>query len=167
MIRIAALLLVVIFVGCKQKSEPEPVTGTPKTEAAPVENDLPNLQIRLVDGSIIDLKSLKEKTILVLFQPDCDHCQHEAEDIKANLDRFKNFTMYFVSSSPVDEIVKFSRDYKLIEYNNIHFGLTTTQNILDTFGAISAPSIYIYSEKGQLIQKFNGQTPVDQIIQYL
>ena len=167
MIRIAVLLLVVIFVGCKQKDETESVTETAKAEPATVENDLPNLQIRLVDGNMVDLKSLKEKTILVLFQPDCDHCQHEAEDIKANLDRFKNLTMYFVSSSPVDEIVKFSKDYKFIEHNNIHFGSTTTQNILDTFGAISAPSIYIYSEKGDLIQKFNGQTPVDQIIQYL
>jgi peroxiredoxin len=162
------ITLVISILGCKEKTERvESASQTAATPAMSVKNDLPDMQITLVDGNVIDLKTLKSKTVVVLFQPDCDHCQHEAEEIKANLDRFKNQTMYFVSSSPVDQIVKFSKDYKLNDQRNIYFGSTTVQKILDTFGPIAAPSIYIYDESGQLVQKFNGQTPVGEIVQYL
>jgi cytochrome oxidase Cu insertion factor (SCO1/SenC/PrrC family) len=165
---IFAIGLLAIFVCCKEKTQTKEVSPELKADiAAPVKSELPDMQVTLVDGKIVDLKTLRSKTVIVLFQPDCDHCQHEAEEIKANIDRFKNQTMYFVSSSPVDQIVKFSKDYKLDGQSNIFFGATTVQKILDTFGPIAAPSIYIYSENGQLIQKFNGQTPVGDIIQYL
>jgi peroxiredoxin len=166
--RIFIIALLISALGCKEKKERvETASQTAQVTAARVKNDLPDMQITLVDGNVVDLKTLKSKTVVVLFQPDCDHCQHEAEEIKANLDRFKNQTMYFVSSSPVDQIVKFSKDYKLNDQRNIYFGATTVQKILDTFGPIAAPSIYIYSESGQLVQKFNGQTPVAEIVQYL
>jgi hypothetical protein len=168
MTRIFAIALLISVVSCKEKTDrTESVSETASATATLVKNDLPDMQITLLDGNVVDLKTLKSKTVVVLFQPDCDHCQHEAEEIKANLDRFKKQTMYFVSSSPVDQILKFSNDYKLSGQSNIYFGSTTVQKILDTFGPIAAPSIYIYSETGQLIQRFNGQTPVAEIIQYL
>jgi peroxiredoxin len=166
--RIFAIALLISVVNCKEKTDrTESVSQTASTTSTPVKNDLPDMQITLLNGNVVDLKTLKSKTVVVLFQPDCDHCQHEAEEIKTNLDRFKNQTLYFVSSSPVDQIAKFSKDYKLSDQSNIYFGSTTVQKILDTFGPIAAPSIYIYSETGQLVQKFNGQTPVGEIVQYL
>jgi peroxiredoxin len=166
--RIFVIALLISILACKEKTQRvESASPTAAAPATQVKNDLPDMQITLVDGNVVDLKTLKSKTVVVLFQPDCDHCQHEAEEIKANLDRFKNQTMFFVSSSPADQIVKFSKDYKLSDQSNIYFGATTVQKILDTFGPIAAPSIYIYSESGQLIQKFNGQTPVAEIVPYL
>jgi hypothetical protein len=132
---------------------------------APV-SDLPKMPITLMDGSIIKAQDLKGKNILVLFQPDCDHCQHEAEQIQANLASFKGYALYFVSSASQTDIEKFAADYKLKNEDNIYFGMTSSENVIDNFGPIQAPSIYIYSDQ-KLVKDFNGQVDVSVIIKYL
>jgi peroxiredoxin len=130
-------------------------------------NDLPAMQIVLLDGKEVKAKELVGKNVLILFQPDCDHCQHEAVAIEENLAAFRDYTVYFVSSAASSEIKKFSNDYKLSGIPNILFGTTTLENVLNNFGAIQAPSIYIYSPQGKLVQHFNGQTDIGVIMKYL
>ena len=132
-----------------------------------VANDLPAMQIQLTDGKTVDAKKLEGKTILVLFQPDCDHCQREAEQIRENLNAFRDYKLYFVSSAAKPEIEKFAKDYGLSEEENISFGSTTVQSVLDNFGPIQAPSMYIYSENGTLVQALNGEVDISVILKYL
>jgi hypothetical protein len=153
--------VLVALVGCSQKekaAEQKPVVGP---------NDLPAMTISLPDGKTIDAKTLTGKNVLVLFQPDCDHCQHEAEDIREHLASFNGYTLYFISSASMAEIEKFASDYKLSGNSNVVFGWTATENVLNNFGPIQAPSVYIYADQGKLIQKFNGQTDVSVILKYL
>ena len=160
------MITVLALASCSTKAKEE-IVRAETTQPAPIVSDLPAMEVRLLDGKIIDLKSIVGKTVLILFQPDCDHCQQEAEEIKQNLNDFKRHKLYFISSSPAEQIEKFSKDYKLEGNESVMFGWTTTENILNNFGPIAAPSIYIYSEKGKLVQKFNGQTPVEEIKKYL
>jgi cytochrome oxidase Cu insertion factor (SCO1/SenC/PrrC family) len=136
-------------------------------EDVAVPNDLPAMTISLPDGRTIDARTLKGKNVLVLFQPDCDHCQHEAEEVRENLEAFRDYTLYFISSAPMAEIEKFASDYKLSGNSNVVFGWTATENVLNNFGPIQAPSVYIYADQGRLVQKFNGQTDVGVIVKYL
>lgn len=158
------IVLVSAFVvaGCNGKEKGETKQETPLRAS-----DLPNIQITLLDGNSINAKDFVGKTVLILFQPDCDHCQHEAGEIEDNLAAFRDHTLYFVSSSPVGEITKFANDYKLSGIPNVLFGLTTTESILNNFGPIQAPSIYIYSAEGKLVKHFNGQVEVGEIMKYL
>jgi peroxiredoxin len=156
------LAILVAFTGCSKKEK-----EASQKIAAVVPNDLPAMTISLPDGKAIDAKALKGKNILVLFQPDCDHCQHEAEDIRENLAAFSGYTLYFVSSSSMVEIQKFASDYKLADNKNVVFGWTPTENVLNNFGPIQAPSVYIYTDQGRLVQKFNGQTDISLILKYL
>jgi peroxiredoxin len=134
----------------------------------PAQNNLPPLKLRNLDGTPLSTQSfLGSKTILVLFQPDCDHCQNEAEQIAKRLPAFAGYTVYFISSAPLAEVEKFSRDYKLNGHPNIHFALTNSQSIIDSYGPIPAPSIYIYSTEGTLLNSFNGEMEIDVVIKYL
>ena len=130
-------------------------------------NDLPAMQIGLLNGKSVDARTIKGKTVLVLFQPDCDHCQEEARQIAENLEAFKKYNLYFVSSSALPEIEKFSRDYDLSDHENVLFGQTSTENILNNFGPIQAPSVYIYTEQGKLVNNFNGQVDISALLKYL
>lgn len=151
----------VVIMGCSGKQESE-------TRQKPLaSNEFPQMQIELLNGNSLSAKSIEGKTVLILFQPDCDHCQHEAEQIENNLSVFRDYTLYFVSSSPVHELEKFANDYKLRGIPNVLFGQTTTESILNSFGPIQTPSIYIYSGEGKLVKHFNGQTEVGEIIKYL
>jgi hypothetical protein len=154
-----AAVLASVFFSCDRKSRA-------KTEKS-ISNELPVMQITLLNGTIVDAKKLSLPAVLILFQPDCDHCQREAGEIREHLTEFKDYTLYFVSSAATDNVQKFAYEYKLTENERVLFGVTTVSNILDNFGPIQAPSIYIYSATGKRVQEFNGEVAIEVILKYL
>src|SRR5687768_91095 len=147
-------------------AQPQENKESSQTANETTTNDLPLMQIDLLSGRSIQAKELDGKVMLILFQPDCDHCQHEAEAMGQRVEDFKAYDLYFLSSATPQEIERFSRDYKLNGQDNIHFGMVGFQAVLDNFGPIPAPSLYIYSD-GKLLSKFNGQTDVGEIVEAL
>jgi peroxiredoxin len=133
----------------------------------PSRNDLPDMEIIKLDGSRINAKELVGKTILFLFQTDCDHCQREAADMEKNLSAFTEYSLYFVTSNPPAQIERFANSYKLTGHKNVHFGRTSNESILKSFGPIDAPSVYIYSSDHRLVKSFNGEVSVVEILKYL
>lgn len=159
----AAYLSILLLAGCSAKNDSESVS---QGQTPIAENEYPQLVLTLPSGEEIDARSMKGKNIFILFQPDCDHCQHEAEEISQRLAEFKDYSLYFISSTPIAEILQFASTYGLHNKERVYFAFTPTESVLDNYGAISAPSIYIY-DQGKLKQKFNGQTPVDDIVNSL
>jgi thioredoxin-related protein len=153
----------VMLLGCDQKKE-EKQTETPTVAE---KNDRPVMQVTLVDGKQIEMSTREENMILIFFQPDCDHCQHEAEDLEKRMSEFKDYNLYFISSHPMDIIQQFAVDYKLVKYPNIYLGRTSVESVLNNYGPVDAPSIFIYTKAGKLIKSFKGQTPVDDIVNAL
>jgi peroxiredoxin len=127
-------------------------------------NDLPAMTVRLTDGTFHQMNTLNGKTILVLFQPGCDHCQIEAVEISKNLESFKSYQVYFISSASVSNNQQFAANYGLAGASNFHFGSTTADHVVQNFGSIPTPSLYVYSENGELLTEFIGQTPIEEII---
>jgi hypothetical protein len=160
------ILCSLVVAGCSWKKKEAAKDGEAIETAAPTQNDLPFMPVTLTDGTVVNVKDFKGKNMLVLFQPDCDHCQHEAVDMEKRLTEFKDYKVYFVSSAPMPEIEKFAVTYKLKGKENISFGNTQAENVLNHFGPIPAPSIYIYNDQ-TLKKGFEGQTDVNEIIQNL
>jgi thioredoxin-related protein len=169
--RASLILLVALAVACGQtekKTEELERTAQAQQPIEPeVKNERPVMTFTLLDGSKIDAQSLNEKMVLILFQPDCDHCQQEAKQIKNRLEAFKDYQLYFISSHPMEIIEKFAKDYGLYKKENVHFGATTVESVLDNYGAISAPSIYIYTKEGRLVEEFEGQVDIEMVIRHL
>lgn len=132
-----------------------------------VENDLPDIRIKLLNQSEVDLKNLTGKVVLIFFQPDCDHCQREALQIGQNIAAFKNATLYFISSDVAEKIERFSTEYNLNQERNVFFGHTSTESVLKNLGPIATPSIYIYSADQRLIKAFNGEVAISEVFKYL
>lgn len=160
MVRTIFAFLFVMLIACSSKKEERAVASTP-----PV-NEYPDLVLSFSDGEKLSAKTLKGNNIFILFQPDCDHCQHEAVEIGQRLNEFKDYTLYFISSSPMEQIMKFAKDFDLASKKNVRFAWTTNESVLTYYGSIPTPSIYVYS-KGELRTSFNGQTPVGEIVKAL
>lgn len=145
------------------------VSADKKVEKMEVQapNDLPNMTIALLDGSQRQAKKLEGKTVLILFFPDCDHCQREAAQIQKNITSFKEHSLYFLTTAAKQEAEKFAVDYKLNNVKNVKFGFITINDVLTNFGAVATPSLYIYSSDHKLVQKFNGETNIDSILKYV
>jgi hypothetical protein len=156
----------IALAGCRWEKKEAAKNGEAVETSANTKNDLPFIPITLTDGKVVNVKDFKGKNMLILFQPDCDHCQHEAVDIEKQLTAFKDYKLYFVSAAPMPEIDKFASTYKLKDKENVFFGNTAAENVLNNYGPIPAPSIYIYNDQ-TLKQSFEGQTEVGRIIQSL
>jgi cytochrome oxidase Cu insertion factor (SCO1/SenC/PrrC family) len=166
--KVFQFLLLVCLITCAPKEKTaEIVKENEPVAAEPVQNDRPVMEVTLVDGRKIGFESLQEKMVIILFQPDCDHCQVEARNIQKRLSAFEGYQLYFISSHPMEVINQFAKDYKLDNLPNVQFGWTSVNNVLDNFGAIAAPSIYIYTKEGKLVKSFNGQTDLELVINSL
>jgi len=130
-------------------------------------NEFPNMMLKLPDGSQQNARALKGRSILVLYFPDCDHCQREALEISNRLQAFGNYDLWFLTTDPFSKVDKFATDYKLNNQPNVHFAQITFEDVASQFGGIATPSVYIYSASKKLVKAINGETPVDQIIMYL
>ncbi len=157
------LFLSFILFSCSNPSQ-QTNEITEEKQAVQTRNDLPNMLITTLDNARVNIRLIKGNTILILFQPDCDHCQREAKEIREYVDSFKDYNLYFISADQMPAIEKFAKDYGLLGYANIYFGTTTVDNVLNNFGSIPAPSVYIYSNQ-QLQQKFNGEVAIEKILQ--
>jgi peroxiredoxin len=161
------IILAFLCVGltcCSSKSEKGPEAKTDQVQSV---SDVPNLPLTFADGSKKFAKDLPGKIALILFQPDCDHCQREAQDIQKHLDAFKDTKLYFVSSSSMQEMTDFAKAYGLAQSPNVVFARTEVQDVLNAYGPIDAPSLYLYSSEGKLIQAFNGEVAIEVVVKYL
>src|SRR5688500_10955418 len=149
------MIICALFISCKEKEG---------NASQSVVNDLPKMQVTTLDNSQVAMNELEGNTILILFQPDCDHCQREALAIRKNLDAFKAYAIYFVSADQARAIQKFGSDYDLLGQKNIYFAVTTVDDVIKNFGSIPAPSVYIYSNK-RLLKKFNGEVATEKILE--
>jgi thiol-disulfide isomerase/thioredoxin len=132
----------------------------------PAVNDLPALNITKPDGSTVSLRSVSGKVVLIFFNPDCDHCQREATQISERKQVFRNHAVYFISIDPMDSIVKFSRNYNLIE-NNFLFTQANGDDVYNTVGPLpSVPAIFIYDDK-KFIKRLEGEVKLEEIMKYL
>ena len=67
----------------------------------------------------------------------------------------------------MEQIERFAEEYKLMGRPNVYFGWTPTESVLDNYGPISAPSLYIYSSEHTLIKAFNGEVAIATVLKYI
>lgn len=157
----------IVLASCSPSAKKENDSAAAPDKTAQ-QNELPNMLLTYADGTKLFAKEIVgKKAVLVLFQPDCDHCQAEGKQIHERANEFEAYTIYFISASSHAEMKKYAEDLKLNTHKSFHFVSTDVQSILDSYGPISAPSVYIYSETGKLLSKFNGQTDIEKIVKAL
>ena len=156
------LSAVPVFLGMASAVAP---AAPPSVYLAPPE--LPDLLLTTTQGNQLNAQALEGKTVLVLFQSGCDHCQREAEAIQKHLSSFAEYNLYFVTSAPMPDIQQFAKDYRLNEQENVFFAATDVPAILKNFGAIPTPSLYIYSDQQKLVKAFEGESSIEEILKYL
>jgi peroxiredoxin len=160
-ILIAGILSIAVIVCCSNSSLQK------ESEVQQIKSDLPNLSIQLNDGSKVSVKDLPGKVALILFFPDCDHCQREAAQIQKNINGFKDYTLYFISSASFEEINHFATTYQLHNYKNVVFARTESQNVIDVLGPIETPTLYLFDKNGKLIETFSGEVAIEVVLKYI
>ena len=105
----------------------------------------------------------KTATLVMIFSPDCGHCQHETEDLLAHINLFKKVQIVMATPLEYRYVKKFYTDYNLANYPNITIG-TDPGYMLGTFFHVrNMPSLFLYDKRGDLLKAFDGSVSVEKI----
>jgi thioredoxin-related protein len=106
----------------------------------------------------------KTAVMLMLFNPQCEHCQHETEELIKNIDKFKNIRIIMSTSMVFDSMLAFRIRYQLAQYKNILVVQDTHFFLFSFFNVHNLPFLAFYNKNKELISVFEGGLPVERIL---
>jgi thiol-disulfide isomerase/thioredoxin len=128
--------------------------------------DIPPFSIfKVPDSTKFTKDNLKKKEplVLIMFSPDCEHCQKETDSLLANITLFKK--VQIVMASPLDyiHIKEFYEKYKIAEYPNITIGKDPIWFLGQYYKVRNFPTIVVYDKDGKFVKIFEGSVSVRKI----
>jgi thiol-disulfide isomerase/thioredoxin len=129
---------------------------------------LPAFNLLLVDSTtLFNTKDIPsgEPIVLMYFSPDCEHCQHQTEEILKNMDSLRNVRFVLLTALPFDKMKNFYYYYKLGNYKNITIGKDQDYYFSRHYGSQYVPYLAIYDRHKKLVKVFDGGTKVSTLIQ--
>jgi thioredoxin-related protein len=111
--------------------------------------------------------SKKKATIIIIFSPDCDHCQHATKELTANIKLFKKAQIIMASPLEYSYLKKFYEEYKIADHPNIIVGRDPSYFFGTFFQVRSFPAIFVYDKKGNFIKSFDGSVPIESVAEVL
>lgn len=121
--------------------------------------------VNIADSSIFTKQELKKKkaTVIMVFSPDCEHCQDETRELTAKIKLFKKAQIVMVSPLDFSYLRKFYDEYGIGSYSNITMGRDPSYFLGTFYKVRSFPSVFVYDKKGNFVDSFVGQHPVEEI----
>ena len=125
---------------------------------------LPIFQLTGTDEKPTFIKWAEGKYHLIIFFDSlCDHCQDEAKEIRDNISFFKNVEISFISTEKMRNIRAFSNEYEFKKFENVNFYQVEPDVLMKEFGPMGYPTIFIYNTDKQLVKKFSGKVPLQEL----
>ena len=106
----------------------------------------------------------KEAVMIMLFNPDCDHCKKETEELLDNISKFKNIQIVMATFMPFGKMKEFYENFSLYKYDNIIVGKDINFFLPTFYKVANLPFLAFYNKKHQLISVFEGSLPIPKIL---
>jgi thioredoxin-related protein len=116
---------------------------------------VPPLNLLKIDSvSVLNKTNLKKNmpVLIMLFNPTCDHCQHETEAILKNI-------------NPFGLMKEFYTNYNLAKFKNISVGQDFQYTLPSFYMVHSLPYLAMYDKRGKLLTTFEGTMKIEDLIQ--
>jgi thiol-disulfide isomerase/thioredoxin len=128
---------------------------------------LPPVQLLLGDSTTKFTKEdfAKKPVLIMLFSPECSHCQHEAEALSLHSDEMKNIQVVMITFHPLWQMNEFAGRYKLNELKNIVVGKDIYLILPSFYGIRNLPFHALYNKKGNLISVVEGSAEISKLIE--
>ena len=100
----------------------------------------------------------------MLFSPDCEHCQHETEQLLKHIDEFEKIQIVMSTHLPFGMMKSFSDKNQLQRYKNIFIGQDLQFILPPFYGIHNLPFLALYDKKGKLLTTFEGSVSIEKIL---
>lgn len=135
-----------------------------------VGSGLPELRIVEENGQAHTNAELKGErgSMLIMFNPTCDHCVVMAKAICENHEKFQHVPIAFMAGpSLMSYLGFFFQETNLKDCPSLVVGVDSTNAANQLFLFQSLPQINIYDKDQKLVKIFTGDVPVDSLTYYL
>lgn len=128
---------------------------------------LPAFNIMLEDSSLFNTFNIEPgpPIVLMLFSPDCKHCNDEMRLLTKGMDSLKDIRFYLVSSEMAfDQVHKFRVDHQLDKYVNIKtIGIDYRYFFVSYYGVREVPALVLYDGNKKLVRLWESTCTVKQL----
>jgi thiol-disulfide isomerase/thioredoxin len=107
--------------------------------------------------------SAKKPTLIIIFSPECGHCQHETTVLTDNIDHFKNAQILMTTWLPFNEMTTFYKNYKIADYPQITMAWDNKFFFLPYYHVQSYPMFIVYDRKGKFVKTFSGDIKMEDV----
>ena len=127
---------------------------------------VPPFSLLAVDSTLITKDNLasNKPTIVMYFNPGCEHCQHQMEDMILHKEALKEFQIVMATYAPLNELADFINKYKVAEFPNIRAGRDTKYMLQPFFKIGGLPYQALYDADGKLITTYEGNVKIDTML---
>ena len=119
------------------------------------------------DSTAFTNKDVKKKrpVLLMLFSPECGHCQHVAKEILEHLDSHKktNMKILMVTWLPYNTLVSFNKDYKIADYSMITLGWDSKFFFVPFYHVTTFPKLIVYDKNGKFVKSFESNIKIEDV----
>ena len=132
------------------------------------DKNIPKFTLNLTTGkSFSNTQIPKTKyTCIIIFSPDCSHCQDEATELTKNADKFKSVFFIWNSYKEMADIKAFSTKYGLDKQSNVIVGRDPEFSIPVFFRPRMTPFVALYAN-GQLLKVYEQGVKVPELLKII
>jgi len=132
------------------------------------DKNIPKFTLNLTTGkSFSNTQIPKSKyTCIIIFSPDCSHCQDEATELTKNADKFKSVFFIWNSYKEMADIKAFATKYGLDKQSNVIVGRDPEFSIPVFFRPRMTPFVALYAN-GQLLKVYEQGVKVPELLKVI
>lgn len=114
------------------------------------------------DSTLYTTGDLEKKTplLMMLFSPDCGHCQNVTTELLNNINHFKKDRILMITWLPYSDMLKFYKEYKIANYPQITMSWDSKFFFVPYYHVHMYPKLIVYNRKGNYVSEFEGNIKI-------
>ncbi|WP_374443495.1 TlpA family protein disulfide reductase [Epilithonimonas sp.] len=127
--------------------------------------NIPAFSVKDISGKSIRNSNLPEgNKVLVYFNPDCEYCQAEMNELSEINDKHPDINWIMFTDKPLSEIRAFAKKYKLDAVTNIHWCNDPKSEVYLKFSMTGIPYFLGYNSGNKLVHRSTGAIKIEKVL---
>lgn len=140
------------------------------TYSGSIAQSFPDFKIRTTTGKVLSSSqiSLNKPTIIIVFSPDCGHCQVLIDGIFKKINSFKKASIILATFVQPKDIIAFEKKYQTAKYANITVGMDEPVFFLQKYYQLtSTPFTVLYDKDRKLIASYKNEHITNDLVKQI
>ncbi|WMJ74729.1 TlpA disulfide reductase family protein [Cytophagaceae bacterium ABcell3] len=139
----------------------------PEDDSGFEKDRMPSFTYTTLEGEEFSKRDLKEgkRYMIVYFNPFCDICLDETQEIIENRHLLDNVQVIMVSPNEKKDVNAFVNSFKLDKYEEITVLHDSKDVFYKDFGATGYPNVFLFNEKKEMLMFFDSGVHVNEVME--